>query len=629
MDKKSASPKIDPVEMVVQGWDASWNYTASSYHKKWQDMTDLYNSKRIYVGYNGISDTFVPMSFSTVETMVSATAGEKPLVQYVQTKPEQATNTEVLNGLYSYYWDLDNWTNKKVMSSRQFFKLGTTVEFYYWDIDHPVMKLIPLRDFFCDPAATILGYQNSRYMGYRFLADKETLKKEMIVDPEKGELVPKYKNLDKLGARTGSGDQTDKEQKDTQMGSTLEGDESGNQIEVICYWTLDDVYYVGNREQVIYHAPNPFKIRQQFLGWENPTGMYPFVIDSFLPDESLLYGTSVLDSIAKPQELLNDITNQNVDAVAWSLDPVMELDPMYASYIDKIKNVTGAVYPFKPGSYSAVQKPQIPNNAFNERSNIKNEIRETTAVDEIIKGISTPSRTTATEVKAQVASAGRRFDLIVSQLENGGYYQQAKLVFQLVRMYVTAPTMYRIIGKDGVDWDLFDPEMFEGDYEPRVKLKTTLDDEKNKKMRDLKELYTAMLGNPLVDQAQLTRMVFKYGFDLEPDEVDPLMVDPKEISPPEDDKKETPEEIALKGIAKGYANALPDVKAQLEDLAGLETSATHEGEMEKLAAQQMMEETQGIQTILPQEGSPAGVAPTAPPLPPNTGTPVGGQGGLE
>lgn len=603
------SKEKDYVDQAVNGWNASWAYTSSSYHKKWQEMSDLYDSKRVYVGYTGISDTFVPMSFSTVETMVSATSGEKPVVEYIQTRPDQATNTEVLNGLFSYYWDIDNWTNKLVHHSRGFFKTGTSVLFLYWDIDHPCLRVIPLRDFFCDPSATILNYQDAKYMGYRFLADKETLKKEMIVDPEKGELVKKYKNLDKL-TDFEPGDPTDKQNKDISMGSTLQNDP--NQIEVICYWTKDEVWYVGNRTQVIYHSKNYFKERQQFLGWQNPEGMYPFIIDSFLPDESLLYGKSVLDAIAKPQELLNDLTNQNVDAVSWVLDPVMELDPQYSSYIDKIQNVTGAVYPFKPGSLSAVQKPPVPLNAFNERSNVKNEIRETTAVDEIIKGISTPSRTTATEIKAQVASAGRRFDLIISQMENGGYYQLAKLVFQMVRMYVTAPTMYRVIGKNGVDWQQFDPALFQGDYEPRVKLRATLDNEKNKKMRDLKELYSAFLGNPLVNQGGLTRLVFQKAFDLEPDEVDALMVDPREVaaSAGQDKPEKTPEQIALEGIAKSYGKSLsPDIDAQLEELAGLHPSVTHEGSMEAIATEQMAQQALHGETISP--------VPTTPPIIPS------------
>lgn len=603
------------VQTVINGWTSSWNYASSSYHTKWQNMDKLYNSERIQVGYKGISDTFVPMSFSTVETMVSATSGEKPLVEYIPTKPEQATNTEVLNGLFSYYWDVDSWTNKIVQYSRSFFKLGTGVLYLYWDIDHPCLRVIPLRDFFWDPAATILSYQHAAYMGYRFLASKEALKQEQIIDPEKGELVPKYHNLDKLGETYTPGDQTDKEAKDTHMGSTLDKNAQKDQVEVICYWTKDDVYYIGNRQELIYQAPNYFKQRQQFLGWPNPEGMYPFIVDSFLPDESLLCGKSVLESIAKPQELLNDLTNQNIDAASFAIDPVMELDPQYQSYIEKIKNVTGAVYPFKPGSLAAVNKPIIPSNLFNERTNIKNEIRETTAVDEIIKGIATPSRTTATEVKAQVASAGRRFDLILSQLESGGYYQLAKLVFQMVRMYVTAPTMYRVVGKKGANWKLFDPQQFQDDYEPRVKLKATLDMEKNKKVRDMKELYTAMLGNPLVDQVALTRLVFQKAFDLESNEVDELMTKPDELaaSGAEGEGPKTGEGEPKELI--NYKDAPADIKAQMEAAAGYDPSVVHEGDMESLAAKQTMDEVVSTQTVLPQSGSLPGMAPNLPQQP--------------
>lgn len=612
----------DKVAKVTAAWNSSWNYCSGNWHTYWQNMTDLYDSKRVWVGYNGISDTFVPMPFSTVETMVAATAGEKPLVEYISTAPEQVTNTEVLNGLYSYYWDLDNWTNKEVMNVRQYFKKGTTVKYYYWDIDHPAMKVLPLRDFFIDPTANILNYDDAGYMGYRFLADKKTLQDEQIIDVDKasktyGQLIPKYKNLDKLDTNYEVGDQTDKQEKDTHMGTTLDKNAQDNQIEVICYWTKDEVVYVGNRQEVIYENKNYFKERQEFLGWPNPEGMYPFVIDANLPDESLLFGKSAIDAIAKPSELLNDLTNQNVDAVSWSLDPVMELDPQYANYMDKIKNVTGAVYPFKPGSYSAVNKPQVPANAFNERTNIKNEIRETTAVDEIIKGVQTPSRTTATEVKAQVASAGRRFDLIVSQLENGGYYRSAKLVFQMVRMYVTTPTMYRVLGKDGVDWKTFDPQMFQGDYEPRIKLKATLEQEKANKMRNIKEMYTALLGNPLVNQAGMTRLVLQKAFDLEPDEVDGLVVDPNQAAQDASSGASahaggdagSPKELI------NYKDAPPDIQAQMETAAGYEPSITHEGSMTTLASKHMADQATHGEQIAPM--------PSTPPTPFMANTPQG------
>jgi hypothetical protein len=612
--KKSQKPQ-DIVAKIVGDYQSSWDYCASSWHNQWKDWYKLYNSERINVAYQGISDTFVPMAYSTVETLVSGTSGDKPVVEYIPTKYEQNQETEVLNGLFSYYWDLDNWTNKLVIHNRNYFLYGTGVMFVYWDIDHPILSNIALRDFFIDPTVSAISYQNAAYMGHRFLASKTKLAAEQIIDPESGELIPKYKNLEKLTGTNDNneGDQTEKQEQDNMMGSTVTGKASEDQIEVICYWTLDKVYYVGNRQEIIYESDNFYKQRQQFLGVQNPTGMYPYILDAAAATESQLYGRSALQPMAKPQELLNDLTNQNIDAASWALDPLMELDPQYQSYMDKIKNVTGAVYPFKPGSLQAVQKPIIPSAVFNERTNIKNEIREATAVDQILRGVGAQGETTATEVKAQIASAGKRFDMVISEMENGGYYRLAKLVFQLTKMYVTTPQMMRIIGKNGVDWKEFDPEMFQGDYEPRVKLKSTVDADKQRTMRNVKEMYTALLGSPFVEQSQLTRLVIQRAFDLEPDEIDNLLI-PKEklaeMAEKEGGKDGTdPKELL------NYKDAPPDIKAQMEIAAGYEPSPTHEGEIEVLAATQFSDEVTGIETALPGEGSPMGMAPALPPQP--------------
>jgi hypothetical protein len=255
-----------------------------------------------------------------------------------------------------------------------------------------------------------------------------------------------------------------------------------------------------------------------------------------------------------------------------------------------------------------VQKPIIPSNVFNERTNIKNEIREATAIDEILKGVSMGGETTATEVKAQQNSAGRRFGLIISMLENGGYYQLAKLVFQLVQLYVTAPVMFRVIGDKGINWKEFDPNMFKGDYEPRIKLKSTLEDEKRFKMRDLKELYSAMLGNPYIDQATLTRYIIQKGFNLDPKEVETLVKTEEELMQEAQGKQEGKQ--AGSGEPKviiNYKDAPPDIQAQMEEESGYQASVVHEGAMESRATQQMSEQALNGEQIAP--------VPTTPPQP--------------
>jgi hypothetical protein len=583
-NKLSKKQQADWVDKVVRDYKSSANYIETYYKSMWTDMRKLYNSERVLVGYNGISDTFVPMAYSTVESLVASTAGDKPLVEYVPTRPDQATNTEVLNNLYSYYWDLDGWTLKTIAHSRGLYKLGSACMQAYWDIDHPVIVNIPIDDWFCDPTTTFFNYQRAGYMGHRFLAKKSALKDEKIVDPVSGELVDKYMNLNKLGER-GDEDDTSKEEEDMHRGSTLDKEAQADEVEVLCYGTLDEVIYIGNRAEVIYYDTNPFKARQQFLGVDNPRGMYNYIFDAYTPEDNQLYGRSVLQPILKPQELLNDLTNQNIDAVSWSLDPEMELDPMYSDYLDKISSATGNVYPFKPGSYVPVQKLPIPSSVFNERTNIKNEIREATAIDELTRGTNYSHRTTATEAKIQMQQSSKRFDLAVSALENGGYYQMAKLVYQLIQHYVTTPTMFRVVGKNGVDWQTFDPSQFKGDYEPRVKLKVTLENEKDMKTRDIKEMFSAMVGNPFVDEAALTKFVIAKGFNLEPDEASTLVKPPEQIAQdqqgqtaPAGKAPKSPEEIALEGIAKAYGNpnTAPDIKADVERLAGFTPSATHD-----------------------------------------------------
>lgn len=596
MAKKNSESTIDSkVERIVKDFESSWNYRDASLHKDWENWYKLYNSERVYVGYNGISDTFVPMSFSTIETKVSATSGEKPLVEYFPTKPDQMTNTKVLNSLFSYYWDLDGWTNKFVQHTRNLFLYGTGVMYVYWCIDHPEVRNIPLRDFYIDPTATILNYQDARFMGYRFFSNISDLKDEMVVDPETQELVPKYKNLDKLSSNYETGEQTAKQERDTHMGSTVDKNAQKDQVEIYCHWTKEKVTYVANREVIIYEADNYYKERQQFLGFRNPEGMYPFIVDANYPDESQLYGRSELQPIAKSQELLNDMTNQNIDAVSWALDPVMELDPQYATYIDKIQNVTGAVYPFRPGSYQAVQKQPIPSSAFNERVNIKNEIRETTAIDQVLKGTASSGDTTATEIKAQVASAGRRFDMILSSLENGGYYQFAKLVYQMIQMYVTQPTFMRVVGEKGIDWQLFNPEQFKGDYEPRIKLRATLENEKQRKMRDLKEMFSAMLGSPFVEQSALTRLILKEAFNLESDEVEALIVPEEKLAQMGDSKKTDtdPKELI------NYKDVPADVKMQMEEAAGYQPSQMHQDDLETQQMKMAAEQATALGTVMP------------------------------
>lgn len=547
----SADDQGDSLTTVKRAFEASWAYTQGSWHERWINNYRLYNNERIKRGYQGITDTFVPMTFSTVETLVSALFGTKPKFQYMPPADKQDQDTDILNGLLDYYWDKDQWSVKVINTGRSMVSLGTGVDYFCWDIDHPVLINVPIRDFFIDPNAYELDERTTAYCGRRYITTIDDLKSFEVVDPETGKMQPKYKNLDQLKEKSqvsenaqqptyqpnGMAQQetTDKQEKDLFYGSTL-NDPVETQVEVIEYWTIDKVITIANRKVVIEDTENYFKAKARANGVKNPQGLLPFAPCRNYIDGSLFYAKSDIDFIADTQELLNDITNQNTDAITYNLNQMYTLDPKYGHLLEEIENLPGAVYPVEQGALNPIQHGVIPAEAFNERMNLKADIRETTASNQVVRGgDATPATMggkapTATEINAQVSGAGQRISLKVTQIENEYFHRMAKIIFAMIQLYVTEPTMVRILGKDGIQWKQFNPKEFSGIYEPQVQLDITVQNKKQEQAATAKEMLAAFLHDPDVNQQELKKLVLSRSFDLDPDEVNLLMT--PEPAPP-------------------------------------------------------------------------------------------------
>lgn len=528
---ETKQPDEDTLSKVIKDFDAAWEYCSGSWHQRWQNNYSLYNNVRVKRGYEGISDTFVPMVFGTIETLTSALFGTKPKFNYLPPHERQDQKTDVLNGLIDFYWDKDQWSIKVINTGRTGLQLGTGVDYWYWDGDHPCMLNLALRDYFRDP--TTPGDVEPRFQGRRYLVTKEELESYEVVDleaepDEAGDhpMKEKFKNLDKIGDGGSTGDPTDKEEKDMWYGSTV-SDAAKKQIEVIEYWTNDKVISVANRKVVIQDDVNPFKAKAEANGVKYPKGVMPFNWFRDFVDPSLFYAKGEIDFIGDQQELLNDITNQNNDAITYTLNQMYTLDPKYAHLLNEIENLPGAVYPVEKDALMPIMQRPIPPDAFNERQNIKNEIRETTASNEVVKGVGAEgAKTTATEINAQVAGAGQRINLKVTQIENEYFHRMARIVFEMIKLYVTEPMMVRILGKDGARWEEFDPAEFKGEYEPRVQLDISIENKKQQDAANAKELLAAFLNDPDVNQQELKKLVLQRSFELDPDEVETLMQPP-------------------------------------------------------------------------------------------------------
>jgi hypothetical protein len=512
----------DTAKKVVDQFNASWKYAKQNHHDRWERNYKLYNNVRVARSYVGTSNTFVPIPFSTIETATAAMTSGRPSIDFVPqdmykyimsyyssgVKPD----LKALNSLFDYYWECDNWDLKTIKTVRNGFTYGIAGEYYYWDVNKPRILNIAPRDLIIDPNLSdpmqAIANPNDYYMGRRYLTTIEALKAERMVDPENpGATRPRFKNLSKVTPGSTGGEPTEKELKEIFLGAT--GDTS-NLVEVIEVITGETIRSVANRTIDIENR-------------KNELGMINIALHRFIADESTIFGKAIIDPIAKQAELLNDVTDQSVDAVTDLLSPQWELDPLFADQIKKVSNKPGTVYPFAPGTLRMIAKQPVDASAFNERTNMKNEMREATGIDQIVQGVQNDSSATATEINAQLNQAGQRFSLFVKMLEREGLYQRAKIVYKMILHYVRDMQLVPTNTMDGPKFYKFDPNQFDDTFEPQIQLESTVKNRRRIDQGKALEAYQALIQDPTNDLWEAKKIMYPKMFEMTEEELDRII----------------------------------------------------------------------------------------------------------
>ena len=487
------------LQKYLKYFNDSWTYAENNYHKRWERNWKLYHNMRTKVTHPGNVEAFVPMTNSMVNTMVAALFNRTPTITYLPNNREQNADTAILNELYQDFARRDNWNRKDKINGRQGIITGNFCAYYCWIEDknggYVHKEIVPIRDMIIDPNSR--GRDDWHYVGRRFYSNIKDLKLEKIYDFEKEKYVPRYKNLDKIGQLGVSESDTDKTKKEETIGSVAP-DKKGT-VELLEIWTREEVVVIANRTAIIEEKENPhyamekskFNIRKaewdlnrlttlettgEDIGEfpeefdELSAGLLPFAHGFDYEDISLPYGSSDVDIIADQQELLNTITEVYVEAELLAVYPEKTIDPKYATYIDKLGQAPGKVYPLPQGAMTWNNPPAIPNSLFTERMNIKDEIREVSAVSQVSKGVSATDTTTATEIKAMLGQSDLRIEDKAQNLADGFFFQEAQIVFKLLQLYANDTLYVRTVTDSGVDWQEVNMNDFLGEYTPMVTL---------------------------------------------------------------------------------------------------------------------------------------------------------------
>lgn len=580
MNEKEVSPKLNESDtasddgiksVVLQDFTTAREYIKRNYANTWRDCYKCYNNIRTLRGYEGVSDDFVPETFTIVESVKANVFGGKPKFTFVPLREEQKQNTDTLNSLVDYYWSQNDMTQKALDWGHDMLTYGNGIIMASWEGDMVEYKNIPLNDFFVDPTATHMNKPGTagypKYAGYRFLTTVDELKSRKIVDPETGDMMELYKNLDEIPQNRPTGDDaTDKEIKERLVGSTLDGSASAKQVEVIVYYTRKKKVLIANREVVIYNGKNPYQREGRSVtksvdldGSDMSSDVKVPEIKGFLPfavlrnyvDTSLFFAKGDVEIILARQEALNDVSSQKHDALTYALNPMWQIDPQFKHLADQIESMPGAVLPIPQGAISTFDRQMVGSEADVEMQRIQAEMRRATAADEVVQGSSQQTgRITATEVQTQINQASQRFSSKLTTIESEGMAQLARITFYMIQIFVTQPMAVRVVGPDGVQWKDYDPDEFIDEYEPTVQLASTQKAIKQEEGQKYAMVHQQAANSQFVDQRELMRLYFESMLSLPDSQIKKLL--PPNLGTPQPQGGADPAMIsALQGAGQG------------------------------------------------------------------------------
>ena len=171
-------PEDALLRIVMDDFKAARDYVKNNYEADWSDYWKCYNNIRTRRGYDGISDDFVPETFTIIESVKANIAGGKPKWTFVPMREEQTQDTTLLNQLMDFYWDQTE--GQKTLNWVQDMLLYETVSWSPGKTRCLVFLIQP-----CQTSSQTqqpptkqpqeMGYP--KFAGYRYLTDRDTLKR--------------------------------------------------------------------------------------------------------------------------------------------------------------------------------------------------------------------------------------------------------------------------------------------------------------------------------------------------------------------------------------------------------------------------------------------------------------------
>lgn len=376
------------------------------------------------------SNMFIPITFQTIETMVSKTLGamfdENKLFDFLPINPKDYPNAEAMTEYANFdIARIPNLYHKLNSFTRNLYTYGTAIIRTYWDFkaypdpklkgdirierDQFNFKIIPVRDFYIDPFAKTLD--DAKWVIQRTVMTLEDFEQMMNTGDFKKLNKQQLESIKTTPSQASTYDNSEI-QNEHDFYSSLSFDDERKFIELLEYFDKEENRWItiASDKLVVRDVPNPL----------NNQDAFPFVTCVDVPDPEHFYGISTAETIYDLQHELNAFRNLRMDKKNFSMNPMYKV--RYGSMFnrkDLTPRIGGTVQVKDMDDIQKLDLGDVNNSDYVEEQNIKQDIQTTSSISDFSLGQgSSGMNETATGISIVSSNADSRIVSKVKYIEN-------------------------------------------------------------------------------------------------------------------------------------------------------------------------------------------------------------------
>ena len=214
---------------------------------------------------------------------------------------------------------------------------------------------------------------------------------------------------------------------------------------------------IANNSQVVLLRRNPYWFQH-----------HPYVGSRYVVRPgNPYYGLSLPDKMRTQQDMLNDVTNQTMDSITYSLAPIMIIDPALAGDVNSMKLMPGARWLGSPEGIKPITFPDVSGAGLEIIQELRGQFAQfsdnTPGIAPQLQGKSR----SATQASIVAAAVGARQRVMAQREEQEVFAPLCKNTHMLLQQFMEEEYQIKIQGPDMGSWIAMNiaPEDLAGDVD--------------------------------------------------------------------------------------------------------------------------------------------------------------------